>query len=335
VQEIKSTNFYAVIIDYSSPYWIDSINRYACTIKIIDEDINPMNAKSSKPSFLTLTVFSQSLKDIPKPCSVGDIIRVHRSHVKKYLGRFQLNCDCDIQSSWCLFHYTPSNYPMQNSGNTYSFQIIDKIRLEEIRTFSLDYFAKATLENCFISTNHRKDEMDMHGIVLRREGAFPQDRLIIFNLEDFVSMQINKDSFTHLKPRDIIYIRGLKKIKGFYFAEDYTGILVVPDHHLCAISFREKYRRILSLNIDFRKKVLMYLPLEDKEGDIPFVTVSKVNSSLLRNVPLMSIFQINEEFKEHQQFRVQIFVLEIIPKDVNKWLLKSPNKSYFLAKQLS
>lgn len=294
-------------------------------MKLIDDTVNPVIGGENVPKFIVMSVFMNNSKSCPTLCNMGDIIRVHRAQIRRHGYNFTLNCDCDIQASWAIFHFSESDYPTRHLGSTFTFTPDDKTRLNSLRNFSNVFFAKSFAYDCSISINLKKDEIDTYAIVLSREDAFPQDMITMFTNEKFIKFQVNKNRFTNIKPRDIVHIRGLKKIKGFYVVEDYTGILCIPDSYMIALTFRKKYFELAKTNFEIRKTILNYLPLESESGDISFITASKVLDDSLSFISLNSLFSIPKRSEKGKKYRAKVFVLEIIPRDPNKWMLKTSN----------
>jgi hypothetical protein len=74
-------NFYGIIYDASFPILEENQNRYECTIKIIDPDVNCLTHPTTLgDNLLNLVIKSNSKESIPHLHSVGDIIRVHRGN---------------------------------------------------------------------------------------------------------------------------------------------------------------------------------------------------------------------------------------------------------------
>ena len=112
-KEQERVNIYAVVIDASSPYYIESIKKYLCVLKLIDDSLNPKS--KGKTPFMNLTCFSQSKNEIPNITKLGSIIRIHRGDTKKYNKSFQLNCDSGIKGSWVIFDPSDTPSPTDHS----------------------------------------------------------------------------------------------------------------------------------------------------------------------------------------------------------------------------
>ena len=106
-KEQERVNIYAVVIDASGPYYVESIKKYLSVLKLIDESLNPKS--KGKTPFMNLTCFSQSKNEIPNITRIGSIIRIHRGDTRKYNKSYQLNCDSGIKGAWAIFD--PSDAP--------------------------------------------------------------------------------------------------------------------------------------------------------------------------------------------------------------------------------
>lgn len=84
LKEPTEYNFYGIIYDSSFPTLDESQNRYECTIKIIDPDVNCITKPDNiNDALIHLVIKSNNKESMPYIHSVGDIIRVHRGNYVK------------------------------------------------------------------------------------------------------------------------------------------------------------------------------------------------------------------------------------------------------------
>ncbi len=84
-------NFYGIIYDASLPILEENQEKYMCSLKLIDKDVNWISHKNSLNNLIvTLYIKSNSKENLPFVHCVGDIIRVHRGYYV-YIKKFYLN----------------------------------------------------------------------------------------------------------------------------------------------------------------------------------------------------------------------------------------------------
>eukprot|EP01022_Parablepharisma_sp_SALTPOND_P012375 TRINITY_DN1588_c0_g2_i2.p1 TRINITY_DN1588_c0_g2~~TRINITY_DN1588_c0_g2_i2.p1 ORF type:complete len:256 (-),score=17.02 TRINITY_DN1588_c0_g2_i2:3-740(-) len=233
-------NFYAVVLDASSPYFNEGLCRHLCTIKLIDRTVHPNNPSKSGPAFLTMTCFGHSTKNIPQPATMGAILRVHRGEIKKHANRYQVNCDADIKAAWALFDPTESYVPLRHKGLTYTFVPDDKKRLDDLREFAQDFFIRHDVMPLLSSIKKHPKDCDMLCTVLDREVGPICDKVRAYDGGKFYKLTIPRSRFPYLKPQAVYYIRGMTVVQGKCQIGDLTGILRVPANYMIASKLDKK-----------------------------------------------------------------------------------------------
>jgi len=241
--EKSRVNTYAIVLDSSAPYYMPAISRYLCTMKLIDDSLNPKEATGKKPAFMHVTFFSKEKSHVPQHAKMGAIIRIHRGDVKKYEKEFRLNCDKDIKGAWALFDSAEGALPIAHTGKSYTFTDDDKKRLKDIRAFSNKFFKEHDVTKVS-STGAKKGEVDMFCQVLSvKTKDKTHSKITVFDGEKFHEMDIVKDNFPHLAPKDIVLIRGIVKKGDKITFEDYSNVIKVDHGFAAAKAVLEKIEK--------------------------------------------------------------------------------------------
>jgi hypothetical protein len=94
-------NFYAVVVDATSPHQSFKSKKQLCTLKLADPSSRV--DKDGVVEFISIVFFADKIEDLPVCQRIGDIIRVHRATVSTYRDRRQLTANVCFNSSWALF----------------------------------------------------------------------------------------------------------------------------------------------------------------------------------------------------------------------------------------
>jgi hypothetical protein len=313
-EEKQRVYLYAVVLDSSAPYYLGSIQKYLCTVKLIDDTVNP-KSKAGKVPLISTTIFSQSKDGIPEAIKMGSILRIHRGDTKKYEKSFQLNCDVNIKGSWVLFDPTESFTPIAYTGQTYSFGEDDKKRVKDLRKFT-ESFLKAEDMTEAASFGAKKGELDFIGLVLNRKSdEKAHDKLAVFDGDEFLKISIPKDRYTTIAPQDIVRIRGLVRKGNDFIVNEYMNIIKVEGDYATAAEFQKKLENAKK-DKDVAEKLEMYVPVTDKPR-----VVSEVLDKKAKLTSLKELFGMDASKLKEKHYRVSVNVLEIGPKDPKSWLV--------------
>lgn len=310
-----------MVLDASAPYYIKEIEKYLCVLKLIDETVNPKEAKGKIPPFISLTCFSRNKTELPEISKIGSIIRIHRGDSKKYNKTFQLNCDVGIKGAWILFDPTETLKPYNHTGRTYTFVDEDKRRLKEIRKFS-DRFLKENDINDFISIGANVDEVDLIALVISRKSAGrTYDKLTVFDGDEFIKLEIDKNRHKHISPQDIVRIRGVTHKKGTFMVNDYTNVLRIEKDQPAAKELKKKIDKAKK-DKKISEKLDLNVPIVEKSK-----TVSEVIGKKLKLMALKELFSLEPSRLKAQRYYVNVNVVEIGPKDPKSWIVSVDSKS--------
>lgn len=96
-----------------------------------------------------MVLFAKTPEDLPVCSKVGEIIRVHRSHVTFFNGNKQFNLNMFYNSSWALFHGVDSTdiKPFAYSGNSMTLEGREASILKNLQKWAKQVFKDHTLIN--------------------------------------------------------------------------------------------------------------------------------------------------------------------------------------------
>lgn len=302
-------------MDSSAPYYVSAVDKYLCTMKLIDSTVNPEEAVGGKPSFISVTFFSKLKKEIPQPTKMGTIIRIHRADTRKYAKSYQLNCDIGIKGAWAIFDPTETFTPISHTGRTYTFIDADKKRIRDIRKFAEKFFKENDVTED-ASIGAKKGEIDMFCQVLKRKTVEKStDRLTVFDGDSFSKMDIPKDRYTHIAPNDYVRIRGVGKKSGNFLINEYTNVLKISKDHSSAEELRKKIEKAKK-NKNISEKLEMYIPVVEKSR-----VITDVSDKKLKVISLSDLFSTDSAKLKDKKYRVNVSVIEMGPKDPSSWIV--------------
>lgn len=236
-EEKDRINAYGVILGCSAPYYHEDIKRYMCTMKLVDDSLNPEDAAKGKPSFLAVSVFSNTKEGIPQPTKVGTIIRIHRGKTTKKGKEIRFNCDVNVKSAWALFDTTEGFTPINHTGKTYTFTEDDKKLVKDVRKFAEKFFKAYNLESAS-AADQKGDEIDFMCQATGSEKK--KDKMMVFHDgKDFVKIAGVKGIEAH----DIVYVRAASKKADHYILNEYSSILKVPKEYKSAADLLKKIEK--------------------------------------------------------------------------------------------
>ncbi len=319
-KEEERVNVYALVLGSSSPYYHTTLKRYLCTMKLIDETLNPEEAGKGKHGYLTVTAFANTKGNIPQPTRVGTIIRIHRGDTKKYEKSYQLNCDADIKAAWALFDSNEGFTPIQHTGHTYTFIDDDKKRLKDLRKFGEKFFKSFDIEQAS-SIGDKGKEVDMMCVLLSRKKKDKEEKVTLFNGEEFVKIHMHAGTYDKIAAGDIVYVRAAKERADHYTLNDFSSILKVPKEYKSAVELTKRVEKAKK-NKKFSEK------LEELTHDTDKVTLASevLDSSIKKVSNLKELFSLDLAKTKAKKFRVKVNVLEIGPKDTASWIQPAEGK---------
>lgn len=315
-KENNRVYIYAVILDASDVYYMKSIEKYMCTMKLIDDTINSTQTFMGKPGFISVSFFSRNKFEIPQINRIGTVIRIHRGDTRAFRGSYQLNCDTGIKGAWVLFDSVTGYSPLVHSGRTYTFIENDKKRLKVIREFGQKFLAKEDLNEC-TAINSSIEEVDMLAMLLKRkEKDKVYDQLTIFDGENFFKIKIPKLRYSHIGVQDIIRIRGLTENKESELViNDYTNIMKIDKEYNSAVELLEKVENAKKIKT-LRDKFELFIPISNTSR-----VLSEVMDKKKEVVALKALLKKDIKTIEGKKYRLNVNILEFGPKNPKDWVI--------------
>ena len=313
--EKDRVNLYGAILDCSAPYYMDKTGKYLCTVKLIDETINPDVKNKAAPENLSVTFFSKTAADLPQATKIGSILRIHRGQSKKFKDKFQLNCDVGIKGSWVLFDPIDGNTPVAKSGKRCTYSEKDKAHLVSIRKFIKAYFGKQELAGITFKEAEKKKPKDFdvlcYVLDVKHKGII--DRVRLCDETQVVKLDLPDNRKGYLSPFEVIRIRSADfKKSGELTLSEYSNILRVPKEYLSAKELLKSLKKD-KLPADVKDNLALYNP----EAEVATKLVGSHKSAKVTS--LKTIF--GEKLpKGEKQFRVRVNVVEVGPKDPHDWI---------------
>jgi len=320
-KEQERVNVYAVVLDASSPYYMKEIEKYLCVLKLIDDTVNPNEAKGKIPPYISLTCFSRNKAELPIIERMANVIRIHRGDTKKFNKTFQLNCDVGIKGAWILFDPSEGLNPVKFTGRTYTFVEDDKKRVKEMRKFGEKFFKDNDVTE-LASLGANVDETDLVAMVMGRESSKKSyDKLTVFDGEEFIKLDIDKSRFSHIVSQDIIRIRGIVQKKNEFLVNDYTNVIRIDKDQTAAKELKKKVDKARK-DKKHSERLDIYIPTVDKSK-----TVSEILIKKTKPISLKELFGLEVSKTKGQKYSVSVNVVEIGPKDPKAWIISVDSKS--------
>ncbi len=237
---------YALVLDCSAAYFMSSIQKYVCTMKLIDETVNPSISNKTIPEAFSATFFSKDAGQLPSPRKVGSVIRIHRSQTKKNKNTIQLNCDTGIKGAWILFDPESTVKPVSSSSSKHTFRDDDRTILKKMRAFAKTYFEKHELKFLGLqdALKRRPKDFDTLCYVAKVDTLKDNMHVHLCDCDKVVKLTIaNKRGLT-FTPLTVVRLRGVdyeSKSKGDHLVfKEYSNALVVSDAYKTAKTFLQK-----------------------------------------------------------------------------------------------
>ncbi len=331
-EEMDRINIYGVVLDCSGTYYMDKPEKYVCTVKLIDDTLNPTNSSDGTPEYLTATLFARTRDQLPQPAKIGSILRIHRAQTKKNKGTFQINCDVNIKSAWTLFDPTESVAPIERSSKGYTFTPKDKATLKKIREFANGYFQKNELAGISFkkAEKERPRDFDVVCYVLDIKAKGDTTRILLCDKEKVVKLYLPPTRKLYFGPLMVVRLRsanyeGYGSFSHMQFSE-YSNIMKVPNEYKSAKELLDVFKsKKASTEV---AEQLQYYSHDPKEPVILSHPMKKFKVSRLRELYSGTLTKSKEKY-----FRIQANVIEVGPKDPKDWLCvmdKVTKKTYKL-----
>ena len=330
-RELDRINVYAAVLDCSGIYYAKSIEKYMCTIKLIDNTLNPHSFTPGLPGFMSVTMFSRSIIQLPKPPTIGSILRIHRGQTKKTKDYYQLNCDVNIKGAWVVFDSANSIVPVSESGRTHTFTPKDKIRLGDIRKFAKNYFESYNLENITLDMGYKKslNEFDTNCYVLDVKKKEQNTRILLCDNTKVAKLYLPYKYPISFIPSSVVRVRSTSFIthnhKTFLDFNDYSNIIAIPKEYMSAIEL---------INIIKSEKMSKDV-LEEMKIRVHDLSTSIVSHPLVKKSKIVHLKDLYSgsltKYKE-RTFRVTVNVVEIGPRNPLDWIwgVDKSNNNYML-----
>jgi len=337
--EVDRINLYGVVLDCCGVYYSDAIQKYMCTMKIIDPTVNHNVHDKTIPEYLTATMFAKNEAQIPKPNKIGTIIRLHRAQTKKNVGKVIINCDMSIKSSWVMFDPFTGVIPVDKSDLNYTFVPDDKDELKKIRKFLTEYFAKNDIKSMTLTDaeKHKPKDFDTICYVLDKKTKKDCTRILICDAEKVIKLYLPTKKAQYISPLSIVRLRSAnyekaKKEKCLKF-EEYSNILRIPHEFMAAKILLDKITS-KKVSKEVEEKLDIYLPEPQ-----PSKIISEPLIKEMKPISLKELFS-HEPWKKSKktQFRIKANVIEMGPKNPKDWLYvfnRSTKKSCKLKEAIS
>lgn len=317
-KEIDRINIYAAILDCSGIYYSKTAGKYICTVKLVDETVNPLS--SGRLQFVTATMFAGLASRLPQPSMIGSILRIHRGQTKKNRGDFQLNCDVNIKGAWTLFDPKDSVIPIDKSSKTHTFTAKDKQRLKKIRDFANDYFeeneqASTTLEQ---GGKQPTKEFDTTCYVLNIKSKGIMTRILLCDMTKVVKLDILSSRASHLSPLSVVRLRGVSypsdKTSNHLRFNDYSNILNIPSDYQSAKKLGDSLKKK-----NTSKSVIEEMQYYIHDSNEPLI-LGRPSNRRLKVVSLRELYFGDLLRSKDRTFRINVDVIEIGPKKPSDWI---------------
>lgn len=307
-----------MILDCSAPYYMDKVNKYQCTMKLIDATVNP---EKGTPEWISLTIFAKTADEVPRVSKAGSIIRLHRAQTKAYKKTFQLNCDVEIKGAWILFDPSDGVTPIRESGLKYTFTAEDKTLLTEARKFAKNYFTKFELPAITLEEAEKKaKDFDVLCLVMDVKKKGKESQVKLCDAGKVVKLKIPESRNLTVTAGEVIRVRSANYTEGKKFdtleLNEYSNILRIP------ADFKSAKDLMKAVNSGkASEKVKSKLAVHTPHLTAP-MTGSKItdNHKQTKAVALADLFAGNAGKEGQKYFKIHASVSAISPKTPKDWI---------------
>jgi hypothetical protein len=328
-KERDRINVYAAILDCSGVYYVKNVEKYVCTVKLIDETVNPHIRDTKSHKFMKVTMFSKDSSRLPQPAKVGSILRIHRGQTKKNKDELQLNCDVGIKGAWVLFDTDSNVSSISESGRSHTFIPKDKTRLKDIRNFAKNYFENHSLDGISLDAalKKKKDEFDTICYVLDIKKKGKTTRILLCDKSKIVKLFVPAKRTLPFTPSSIIRIRAVSyathKNKFCLELNDYSNILEIPGDYKSAVEMN-KSMESSKASKEVSEELMIY------KHDLSTSVISHPTVKKSKVVHLKDLYSRNVGKSKDKSFHVTVNVMEIGPKNPLDWIcVVDKNKNHY------
>ena len=312
---------YTVVLDCSSPYYMEDINKYVCSAKLIDDTFHPDGKGKGGPKYMQTTIYARLEKEIPQPTKVGSILRIHRGQTKAHKGVMQLNCDVNIKAAWVLFDPIVSDIPIEHTGKQFTFTINDSRRLADIRKFGREFFQSYDeLEGSSLAEAERTKakDFDLVCVVLETKQKGNEQCIRICDSDRAVKVRVKENRLSHVGPLEVVRIRSLNYAEAAsgksLTLNSYSNILQVPKEYAVAKKLSKKVKD--STSPDVQLQLALYKP----QLLNPPVCSKILGGHKGAAVPLKGLLSGEVLKKGQREYLVRVAVIQTSPKNAREWL---------------
>lgn len=244
-------NFYGIVIDATFPIKVfDNDNDYhlECYLRLIDttSKITP-DMKDS----INLIIKSSTIDKVPFIHRIGDIIRVHRGIYNPknpsnqrniYLQNLKTN---GFKSAFTIFNgedNAKDKMPYFSSGESYTYELQDKLILENIRNYMKELFTKKNSLN-YSYTFNLKDRFnegsgDLLVYVVKKDELKDSTNFYIMDGTDRCELRAFK-YFNFIEENSVIRVRAVKIVDNDVLVmNEFSNMLVVPPYSYLYKTFK-------------------------------------------------------------------------------------------------
>ncbi|MCQ2821381.1 MAG: hypothetical protein MJ252_29320 [archaeon] len=263
--ENRDNNFYGIIYDASYPT-VDEKTlpgsgigqncqiQYECTVKLIDQGINPITNKDNlNDNIINVVIKSNSRDRIPYIHAIGDIMRVHRgiySKKKKKNVYINLNYTKGVMAAWTIFpgasvinkdgeivvEKNKLYEPKLCSSSHYNFESQDEKLIDDLRNFMMDLFSKSEgifypFSQTLDKRNPTKSDNDsLVQVIYKREL---EDQIVYFVQDKTDGCELHTYKYYNfIDVNDVIRIRSFKILSpsnsNVLVLNKFSNILKIP-----------------------------------------------------------------------------------------------------------
>eukprot|EP00826_Nyctotherus_ovalis_P038281 TRINITY_DN3579_c0_g1_i8.p1 TRINITY_DN3579_c0_g1~~TRINITY_DN3579_c0_g1_i8.p1 ORF type:complete len:465 (+),score=99.23 TRINITY_DN3579_c0_g1_i8:125-1519(+) len=315
--ELDRVNVYAVVLDCSGTYYVKRVDKYVCTIKLIDETLNPHAGGGYK--FMNVTMFSRSASKLPQPAKIGSVLRIHRGQTKINKDEIQMNCDVGIKGAWVLFDPVNNVMPVSESGKSHTFTSRDEARLKDIRKFAEKYFKAYALDGTSLDAAHRGrlEEFDTICYVLDVKKKRLLTKVLLCDKSKVAKVFLPHKHPLPFAPSAVVRFRSASHSacdgKIVLKFNDYSNIIGIPEEYKSAVDMKEIIKSEKTSREVLDK-------LKNYTHDLSTSVISHPTIKRPKIVHLKDLYSGSLLKSKEKLFRVKVNVMEVGPKNPADWV---------------
>ena len=223
---------YGVLLDSTRSYTQTNSPDFKVTLKISDPTIYPQIA--------TVVIFHKESEELPKVCSIGDIVRIDQFRFKKYNESLNIICKSNAkQAGLFLFHLEQQDLsPYASYRSHFSQGQSHYHKLHSLRTWVKHQFS-SQVPNSITSTKPldqtpSQEEIDIlarvFGVYKLGIGQFDPSTVVVYNGKHFAQCIVPHEKsklLQWLQPGDCVRFRSVKFSNCKIILTVYSDILKV------------------------------------------------------------------------------------------------------------